>query len=126
MTDAERAADDPDDFADAAVGMRQLIVRGIDLRAGGTYSVTYEDVMVQDTAKEGVEFKIEFRGNSGPGVVFGAVGVPVDETGAAIDADAQKVDVLDVVTWLRHGCSKRAGRRYRRFDCLRHHHYLHC
>ena len=99
MTDAERAADDPDDFADDAVGMRQLIVRGIDLRAGGTYSVTYEDVTVQATATVvdvPVLFTIEFRGNSGPGIAFGPVGVPVDETGTAIDADAQKVDVLDV------------------------------
>ena len=96
MTDAERAADDPDDFADDAVGLTQLIVRGIDLRAGGTYSVTYEDVTVQATAAADVAFTIEFRGNSGPGVAFGAVGVPVDDTGAAIDADAQKVDVLDV------------------------------
>ena len=74
MTDAERAADDPDDFADDAVGMRQLIVRGIDLRTGGTYSVTYEDVTVQETAVEGVAFTIEFRGNAGPGTGFGAVG----------------------------------------------------
>ena len=93
MTDAERAADDPDDFADDAVGMRQLIVRGIDLRAGGSYTVTYEDVTVQATATVvdvPVPFTIEFRGNSGPDIAFGPVGVPVDETGAAIDADAQK------------------------------------
>ena len=99
MTDAERAADDPDDFADDAVGLTQLIVRGIDLRAGGSYTVTYEDVTVQATATVvdvPVPFTIEFRGNSGPGIAFGAVGVPVDESGTAIDADAQKVDVLDV------------------------------
>ena len=96
MTDAERAADDPDDFADDAVGLTQLIVRGIDLRAGGTYSVTYEDVTVQATAAVDLAFTIEFRGNSGPGIAFGPVGVPVDESGTAIDADAQKVDVLDV------------------------------
>ena len=87
------------DIADDAVGTRQLIVRGIDLRAGGTYSVTYEDVTVQATATVvdvPVPFTIEFRGNSGPGIAFGPVGVPVDESGAAIDADAQKVDVLDV------------------------------
>ena len=96
MTDAERAADDPDDFADDAVGLTQLIVRGIDLRAGGTYSVTYEDVTVQATAAVDLAFTIEFRGNSGPGIAFGLVGVPLDESGTAIDADAQKVDVLDV------------------------------
>ena len=54
LTDAERADDDPvdNDIDDDAVGTRQLIISGIDLRAGGTYSVTYEDVTVQATAKE--------------------------------------------------------------------------
>ena len=66
------------------------------MRAGGTYSVTYEDVTVQATAAVDLAFTIEFRGNSGPGIAFGPVGVPVDESGTAIDADAQKVDVLDV------------------------------
>ena len=56
MTDAERAADDPDDFADDAVGLTQLIVRGIDLRAGASYTVTYEDVTVQATAGVDIGF----------------------------------------------------------------------
>ena len=44
-----------------------------------------------------MSLRLRFRGDSGPGTDFGAaVGVPVDETGTAIDADAQKVDVLDV------------------------------
>ena len=98
LTAAERADDDPVDnhITDDANGARELIISGIDLRAGASYSVTYEDVTVQDTAAEGVVFEIRFRGD-GPGTDFGAaVGVLVDESGAAIDADAQKVDVLDV------------------------------
>ena len=96
LTDAQRADDDPVDnhISDDAVGLRELIISGIDLRAGESYSVEYEDVTVQPTVAEGVAFKIEFRGD-GPGTDFVAVGVPLDETGAAI-ADAQKVDVLDV------------------------------
>ena len=94
LTDAQRADDDPvdNDIDDDAVGTRQLIVRGIDLRAGGSYSVTYEDVTVQATALPDVEFKIEFRGNSGPGVDFGETAVLFPEG----EDKAQLVDVLDV------------------------------
>ena len=93
MTDAQRADDDPVDnhiSNDAKVGSRELIIPGIDLKAGEAYTVTYKDVTVQPTAATGVAFKIEFRGGAGPGTGFGAVGTPEDED------DAQKVDVESV------------------------------
>ena len=84
--------------------MRQLIVRGIDLRAGGSYTVTYEDVTVQATAIADLGFTIEFRGNSGPGVDFGAVG-PSQWMRAElhIDADAQISQCPRRGTGFRHG-----------------------
>ena len=56
LTDAERADDDPVDnhISDDAVGARELIISGIDLSAGGSYPVTYEDVTVQETEWETV------------------------------------------------------------------------
>ena len=92
MTAAQRAADDPVDnyIDDDAKGERQLIVSGINLSAGETYTVTYKDVTVQSTKADGVAFGIEFRGNSGPGTGFVAVATPKDED------NAQKVPVLDV------------------------------
>ena len=89
VTDAD------DDFTDGAGAAREVIISGINLSAGGSYSLTYENVDVQSTAATGVAFGIAFRGD-GPGTGFGAVGVPVDATGVVIDANAQKVDVLDV------------------------------
>ena len=99
MTAEQRAADDPVDnnITNGDAGARELIVSGINLSAGGTYTVTYKDVKVQST-KGGVSFKVEFRGD-GPGVAgkapnqaytFAAVGTPEGQ------ADAQKVNVMDV------------------------------
>ena len=92
LTDDERAEDDPVDnhISDDAVGLRELIISGIDLSASGSYSVTYKDVTVQPASAEGVGFKIEFRGNAGPGTGFGAVTHPEGED------KAQLVNVLDV------------------------------
>ena len=80
--------DDKDDFTDGEGAAREVIISGIDLRAGGSYSVTYENVTVQ-TGVGTVEFGIAFRGD-GPGKGFEAVGAPKD------DADALKVAVVDV------------------------------
>ena len=91
MTEAQRADDDPVDnhITDGAAGARELIISGINLNAGDTYTVTYKDVTVQPTAQADAAFKVEFRGD-GPGTGFGAVATPTGQ------ANAQKVAVLDV------------------------------